>query len=386
MEWPRTPIEHLSRFQPPFCPRRDCREHRRRTPGYRFQRYGTYGTHRRRRIPRYRCMTCRRTYSRQAFTTSYYRKRPELLAPVAAGLVAGSALRQIARSVGCAPNTAARIAAHLGRHTMLLQASAMAALEGRLDEELDLDHFESFEYTQDYPFGIATPVGTTSWFIFTVDPAPHGRAGARTAAQEKRLRQRPKRRTYGGYEGSTRRVLDDLLALCPPGAKLHLVCDGHPAISRAVRRHPQADRIDLGCYPNPTAQQRRDGSKTAHRRDTKMFAVDLLHKIVRHSSANHKRETIAFSRRLNAAMERFFVTVVWRNFIQPKSERRRCSSPTPAMQVGLTGERWSWKRLLSKRLFFDRIELSEVRARLYRREWITPVLASNARHQARLAF
>ena len=101
MRWPRTPVEHRSEFQPPFCPWRECPEHRRRQPGYRFWRHGFYSTRRRRSIPRFKCCTCRHTFSRQTFSVTYYRKRPELLRPVAAGLVAGSALRQIARSLDC---------------------------------------------------------------------------------------------------------------------------------------------------------------------------------------------------------------------------------------------------------------------------------------------
>jgi hypothetical protein len=47
---------------------------------------------------------------------TYCRKRPELLRPVAAGLQAGSAHRQLARTLGCAPSTVTRISEHLGRH------------------------------------------------------------------------------------------------------------------------------------------------------------------------------------------------------------------------------------------------------------------------------
>ena len=116
-----------------------------------------------------------------------------------------------------------------------------------------------------------------------------------------------------------------------------------------------------------------------------MFPVDLLHKIFRHSLAHHRRETIAFSRRLNAAMERFFLMAVWRNFIKKRSERLR-DPPTPAMSVGLTDSRWTWKRVLARRLFHDRRELPETWSQLYRREWTTPLLTSNARHDAVRAF
>ena len=117
----------------------------RKDPGYRFRRLGFYRTSRRRRIPRFRCLTCRGSFSRQTFAVSYYSKRPELLVPVAAGLVAGSAHRQIARSTGCAPSTVTRMAARLGRHAILLLARARQEMLGAVDEPLVLDHFETFE-------------------------------------------------------------------------------------------------------------------------------------------------------------------------------------------------------------------------------------------------
>ena len=49
MDWPRTPVERLQEFRPPFCPWTDCPEHRRTAPGYRFRRHGYYSTARRSR-------------------------------------------------------------------------------------------------------------------------------------------------------------------------------------------------------------------------------------------------------------------------------------------------------------------------------------------------
>ena len=120
-------------------------------------------------------------------------------------------------------------------------------------------------------------------------------------------------------------------------------------------------------------------------RDRAMFPVDLLHKILRHSLAHHRRETIAFSRRLNAAMERMALTAIWRNFVKKRSERRSRSDP-PAVVLKLSLDRWDWKRVLAQRLFFDRSTISETWAELYRRDWLTPVLASNARHTLTRAF
>ncbi|MHC4934108.1 MAG: hypothetical protein ACYTGV_18195 [Planctomycetota bacterium] len=387
MHWPLTPVEYLSDFQPPFCPWRSCPQHRRSEPGYRFRRHGHYATARRRRIPRFRCLTCRRTFSRQTFSVSYYRKRPELLRGVAAGLVAGSALRQIARTLECAVSTVTRLSAHLGRHALLLHARALARLRGQVREPLAFDHFETFELTQDYPFGVGTAVGARSWFVYGLDPAPHGRTGRRSPQQQRRLRGSPRRATRGRYVGSTRRTLEVLLPLRPPGERLRLRSDAHPDYPRALQDHPERDVVRWERFANPPPNPRGEPrSARARARDRALFAVDLLHKLLRHSLAHHRRETIAFSRRLNAAMERLFLTAVWRNFVKKRSERRGRAGPTPAMLLGLTDARWSWRPVLSRRLFHDREELPEPWPLLYRRGWTTPLLASNAAHELRRAF
>jgi transposase-like protein len=386
MDWPATPVEHLSGFQPHFCPRRGCPEHTRESPGYRFRRLGFYATSRRRRIPRFRCLTCRRSFSRQSFAVSYYSKRPELLVPVAAGLVAGSAHRQIARSTGCAPSTVTRMAARLGRHAILLLARARRELLGSVEEPFVLDHFETFESTQDYPFGVATLVGARSWFVYDLDPAPHRRTGTITGAQRSRLAGRPRRRTCGGYLGSSRRVVERMLALARPGSRIGLRGDGHKAYDRAAAESRAATRILLERYANP-----RRGPKGSRRspearlRDARLFPVDLLHKIVRHSMAHNRRETIAFGRWLNAMMERFFVLAVWRNFVQRRSERRRWSG-TPAMDTGLTDEPWPWTRVFSRRLFPARTDTPATWGLLYRRLWPTPLFPVNSVHRLSRAF
>jgi hypothetical protein len=317
---------------------------------------------------------------------SYYRKRPELIRPVAAGLVAGSAHRQIARSLGCAPSTVTRLAARLGRHAMLLLARALRELGGGVDEPFVLDHFETFEFTQDYPFGVATPVGALSWFVYGLDPAPHERTGHRSVIQERRRLRRPRRQNRGGYTGSTRRTLDLLLSLGKPGRKLVLRGDGHPAYDQVVAAHQERRRIALERHPNPPRGPKGSPrSPEARVRDRAMFPVDLLHKILRHSLAHQRRETIAFGRRLNAVMERLFLAAVWRNFVKRRSERH-AKSKTPAEYLKLTDACWSWKRIFSRRLFFRRERLPEPWTSLYRRLWITPVLPANSEHRLARAY
>src|SRR5262245_1130677 len=382
MDWPRTPVERVQLFRPPFCPWPECSAHQRRTRGYRFRHHGTYAT-RRRVVPRFLCLTCGRTFSRQTFSTSYYLKRPELLLATAAALQAGAALRQVARSLGCAHSTPARLAARLGRHALLLSARALSHLRGRLAESVVLDHFETFEFSQDCPFGVATAVGSRSWFVYGLDPAPHGRTGRISDRQRLRLVSRPRRETRGGYLGSTRRCLTALLALPPEGKTLHLLSDGHPAYLETAACQP---RIRLRSFPNPrrgpTGSPR---SPEARARDRAMFPSDLLHALLRHSLAHHRRETIAFGRRLNALLERLFLAAVWRNFVKKRSERRP-DRVTPAMQVGLTDDVWTWRRVFSRRLFPHREDLTGIQRVLYDRAWVTTILPRNLPHDLAQAY
>jgi transposase-like protein len=384
MHWPSTPVEQLTSFQPPFCPRASCRDHRPNGSYDRYKRDGYYSTQRRARVQRFECQTCGQGFSTQTFSVTYYRKRPHLLRPIAAGIVAGSALRQIARSLDCSPSTVAGIASRLGRHAMLLHARVLQELRGKLNEAVVLDHFESFEYTQDYPFGVATAVGALSWFVFALDPAPHGRGGKRSTVQARKLRSRPKRALRGRYAGSTDRVLETLRKLVPEHDRLELISDGHPDYRKSVAKLRCA--VGHRIHPNPPRGPKGSPRSAAARaRDRAMFPVDLLHKIVRHTLAQERRETIAINRRLNAAMERLALTAIWRNFVKRRSERKG-RSPTPAQWLGLTDRRWSWKQVFSRRLFYGRSSLPEPWPTLYRRQWTTPLLHGNAVHDLKLNF
>src|SRR5262245_4861814 len=250
MRWPVSAVEDDDDFTPPFCPWPKCSQHHPAdSSGYRFHRIGAYSTLKRENIPRFKCGTCRRGFSRQTFATSYYLKRPELMRPVAEGLVAGSAHRQIARSLRCAPSTVTRLSARLGRHGLLLLARLLHNLQGRLEESIVIDHFETFEFTQDYPFGVATAVGASSWFLYGLDPAPHRRSGHRSAEQQRRLDKRPPRPLKGGYRASSNRLMDALSSLPAEKQALHLIGDGHASyVHAAGKRRPRP--VKLSSFPN----------------------------------------------------------------------------------------------------------------------------------------
>jgi transposase len=285
-----------------------------------------------------------------------------LLVPVAYGLAACSAHRQLARSFGCAKTTVTRLSERLGRHAVLFQARCLSQLPG-LNEPVVHDHWEVFVGRQDRALGVGTAVGAGSWFIYDIDPAPHKGAG-----------RRPDRKQDEGtassvsrpYVASIRRTIRGLLRLVSDSDRLTLRADGRIDYRVALRQEAVGSRVTFEAYPNPKRGPKGSPrSLEAILRDQRMFPVDQLHQLLRHSCADHKRETIAFGRRLESILGRAYLMAVWKNFIKARSERKPDRS-TPAMHVGLTDTRWRFERLLARRLFPGRENLSPIAARLYR--------------------
>ena len=377
MPTPRPPIEDTrpGRFRPTHCPRRDCPAHT-LTSGFRWRFRGSYRVKHspNRRIPIIECLHCRRTSSRNAYSCTYYLKRPQLLPAVADGLVAGSAHRQIARSLRCAPSTVTRLAARLGRHAMLYQARALAR-HGPPDEPVVFDHFISFVYSQRERLAIGSPIGVDSWFDYGPDVTTY--RGATKRAAHKRPVQAPEtKHEPAGLERSLRATLD---RLTHDSRELELITDEHPAYRRAVATARDSKRIRHTSHRNPP-RSTRDERRRARTRDRALFAVDMVHKLTRHSMAHHRRETIAFARRSNAAAERAMIFTVWRNFIKRRSEREP-DHRSPAMMLKLATERLTWDDVLERRLFPGRIPLSERWTAIYRRELTTPAVGRNLRHE-----
>ena len=390
MDWPCRSVETTPReqFKPPHCPWPECQQHHPHPDlPFRFKRNGFY--QRRcdgRRVQRFCCKACARTFSSQTFSCSYYAKLPRLLPRVAAALNAGSAHRQIARSLGCSPATVTRISARAGRHALLLLARALDHLPG-INEPIVLDHFESFVSSQLDALGLATPVGQQSWFVFGVDPAPHRRGGRLSAAQQRKLAKRNRPLApRGGVRDSFLRVFDLMQSLLGPEEPWTLISDAHPAGQAALSSHPLHKRTRHLVFPNPPRGPKGSPrSPAARARDEAMFPVDALHALWRHSHAHQRRETIAFGRRINAVVERGFLLAVWRNFVKWRSERRP-DSRTPAMVKGLTDEPWSWNRVFAQRLFPSQLRVPEAWMRVYRRLWDADGAGRFTRHRLINAF
>ena len=357
-------------FVPPHCPRTDCRFHRCAT-GWRWVRFGFY-TRRAspRRIPRLRCVACGRTFSSQTFSTTYWLKRPDVLLPLAHGVLACSGYRQLARERRCSPSTIQGQMRRLGRHALLLLEQHRPT--GPVREALVVDGFESFGYSQYHPLYLNLVVGAESHFVYAFTHSPMRRKGNMTAGQRRRrarMEAEDGRPDPRAIELGTHEALR-LAARTPQF--LTVRSDEHQAYPRTLRR--------LEGY---RVLHERTSSKEARTAGNPLFPVNRLDLLLRHNGANHKRETIAFSKRHQSVVERAAWLLAWLNLVKPFSERR--GGGTPAMRLGLAARRYTVAQLLRWRAFPTRVGLPETYADYYRGGVRTARVRNERRHELKLA-
>ncbi len=230
-----------------------------------------------------------------------------------------------------------------------------------------VDGFESFELSQYYPMHHHVAVEkNTDFFIYFTDSELR-RKGTMNKVQKKRRPQLEK--LYGRPDPQAiRKDMHHLLEVTLENQVSAVVhSDGHQSYLRAIK--------DTSCEISHVITSGKD-----HRdKNNRLWEVNLLDLLIRHSSANHKRETIAWSKRRQSSAERLAIFLVWRNYMKGRREKKR-GSPTPAMERGLTDRRFGLDDIFSGRIFRDHIELPKRWSEYYDRKIRTRALDRNCEH------
>ena len=370
LAWLPCVLASLRAFRPPFCPNPRCDFHR-DPAGWRYRRAGSYTRQARpRTIPRYRCSRCGRSFSSQTFSPTYWLRRPELLEAVWDRTNGGSGFRQIARNFRASPSTVMGQAARLGRHALLFLAAHRR--RGAPREALVVDGFESFEWSQYHPLHLNLAVGADSHFIYGFTDAELRRKGRMTPRQKRRRGALEARFGRPDPRAIEKSMAELLASVVPAGACVEVRSDEHPAYPRAWRRLAGVDVV-----------HRVTPSKKARTARNPLFPVNRADLWLRHAGANHRRETIAFSKRRASVVERAAMLAVFLNYQKSFSEKRQ--DATPAQRLGLRPGRLCTRELLRPRLFPSRIPLPGPWRRYYERDVPTRALASPRRHALRYA-
>lgn len=358
--------------EPPFCPNPSCNFHR-DPKGWTYVRAGTHARkHPPRIVQRFQCVACERTFSTQTFALGYWCRRQDLFAPIFLALMSCSCLRQICRQLSLTRVTAACRVERLGRHCLLLNRLLLP--KSTPCEPLVLDGFETFEYSQFAPMHLNLLVGAQSLLVYGFTESELRRKGRMTAWQKRRraeLEATVGRPDPNAVQLAVQRLLEISL---PEGAQVELRSDEHPAYARAVRA--LAGRLAIS--------HRRTPSTAARTTRNPLFPVNLTDLLLRHGSANHKRETIAFSKRRQAVVDRASIFVTWRNLLKSKSEKAQ--DDPPAVSMGLLSARPTITQILARRLFPTHVDLPEPLTTAYYRRIPTRYLPRQRVHALKYAF
>ena len=356
---------------PPHCPNPKCTFFNKSRERWPFKRKGFYTRlstpH---RIQRFTCLVCKRHFSSQTFSTSYWQKRPDLIEPIVMMVVGCMANRQIARALKVSPTTVAHHITRLGRHCLLVQAGELVRIADL--QEIVIDGFETFESSQYFPFHHNVAVDVASGYFLYHTDSPLRRKGRMTTRQKKRrtaLEHELGKAHPRAVEIGVRELLE---AVTGKHRIMTIRSDDHRAYPHAL-----ASLDARFNHKITSSRQRRDEHNP-------LWEVNVLDLMIRHSTAAHKRETIAWAKRRQASIEKLAIFQVWRNYIK----RRREKGPrvTSAMLLGLARRPWQLADLLEARMFFEKVALSTRWQAYYRRTVRTSALPVNRVHQLTYAF
>jgi len=359
-------------WHPPFCPNPNCNFHKGSKKEWSYKRAGFFN----RKSPPYRiqrftCQNCHRSFSSQTFSTTYWQKLPDLDKKIFMRTVGGMANRQIARDLNVAPSTIDRHLNRLGRHCLLFHARYGMGCPP--NGPVVVDGLETFELSQYYPFhhNLAVEV-QTSYFIYFTDSELR-RKGRMTEYQKERRKLLEQR--YGRPDPKAiEKGMAELLAVALGGVSDPVVlADEHPAYGRALRR-----------LKKPQIRLQVTSSKERRTPSNPLFEVNLLELLLRHGGANHRRETISFSKRRWCSSLRLGINLVWRNWVKRRFEKRE--RKTPAMLKGLTNRPLEVLDILKERLFPSRVELPYRWSEYYAGRVLTRALPVNRKHELSYAY
>ena len=326
-------------FEPPRCPHRLCAFHlapSKDRPW--FVRHGHYQPLcRPHPVPRFRCLKCRRSFSRQTFRMDYRDHRPDLNPKLFRLLASGVGLRQSSRLLGLSLRCLQLKSRKLGRHLRRLNLNLQAPLPA--GSTLQFDELETFEGMRTLrPLTVPLLIEKRSRFIVWAEAAPiparhrksrHGR----TRSQE--LQRKGRRR-----DGSRRACLRTLKRAAALVGQL-----GPLAIETDEKRtYPSLIREAFG----PERTIAHDTTKSTRRRDVSnpLFAINQTEAMARDLSGRLRRQSWLVSKKRRYLDIGLAVFIAWRNLVR---RRFNHDSVSPCQVLGFTSRRMSEEELCSWR-------------------------------------
>ena len=360
---------------PKFCPNDRCRYHHiERAPAGTFVRYGRHHTAAFGAVQRFRCRSCRRTFSSQTLSIDYYVKRPVDYRRLRRAMDECAGVRACARTLGISANCVINRTMRAARAALWQHARVLEHIS--LGEDLASDGFESYAVSHYFPNNLHTLAGVDSQYVYAIDGVTIRRKGRMTDGQKRRrdeLEQRW-RADRRGVEKSFARIVEQAVRLHAESARarLTLYTDKKTDYMRACSDSAAV----VGWRRLGRFIHRRISSRAARTVDNPLFAVNYIDRELRKDLHEHTRETVCFARSQNLQMERLAIYTAEHN----AAKRYRINQPaadtaTHASVAGVEAHTLADIRrgLYRNRKFFTRTSLPEWAQRIWRRSYPTPL-------------
>ena len=326
--------ERRALFSPPRCPYRPCSFHLALPDrGRWYARHGFYqALCRPYPIPRFRCLGCRRTFSRQSFRMDFRDHRPDLNPKLFKLQASGVGLRQSARLLGislrCLELKFRKLARHLRRLHLNLQGRLRAGSILQLDE---LETFEGLRVLR--PVSVALLIEKRSRYVVWAEsatiPARHRKTRHGRQAQGERRR-----------DGSRQACLRTLRRAAP------LVVGLDPVLVQTDQKKSYPALIHQAFGGARRIVHERTSSRRQRDTSNPLFAINQSEAMARDLLGRLRRESWLVSKKrryLDLALALF---ACWRNLVR----RRFNGDPrSPAQELGFVQRRMSEEELCSWR-------------------------------------
>jgi len=324
-------------FQPPRCPNRRCRQHRRPQPLF-FRRHGSYRPRcRAHPVPRFVCRTCGRGFSRQTFRADYHDHRPDLNARLFRSIASGVGLRQTSRNLGlslsCTQLKFRKIARHLRRLDLNLRGPLPAGCSLQFDE---LETFEGRRNTR--PLSVPILIEKQTRYVLWAESAPIRPRGRKTKARREAIRKEERR--YGPRRDlslrSVRRTLQRGVDVCNGLGRVELFTDEktiYPGLAREL-------------FGEERLVHHRTSSKRPRTTWNPLFPINHTEAMARDLLGRLRRESWLVSDRRRYLDLGLALWMAWRNYVR---RRFNYDHESPAQMLGFVDRRMTETQLLSWR-------------------------------------
>ena len=323
-------------FIPPRCPYPLCTQHKAPEAQF-FLFHGHYPTKCRGRVPRFRCRSCLRTFSRQTLRHDYYDKKPDLNAEVFDRLIASGGLRETAFRVHMTRNNLEAKARKIARTLGLLHENMLENFP--LDSRFQLDEMVSFEANRrTRPLTVPVLIESGSYFIVGAECAPIRPSGRMTP--ERRLAIDRDEKRFGKRVDLSRPCLRGLLH----GLARHL--QSHPTVHLRTDKKEAYRRLAREAFGAKRLVHESFSSKIRRNPRNPLFRINLTNAMSRDYNGRLRRRTWLCSKEGKYLRLQLRLMIVFRNYIRPRTRQERA---TPSMCLGFTGQRLDFHNCLSWR-------------------------------------